>query len=197
MPDAYDASKDPRTGRPIPPHKKAQDQLERAKEEARRLHHEEGIPPAELPAEDTVEGSTGDKPAAMKAPPMKAPPEGWADDEEEEEEELSDRVTTSASEEPLEKSEPQEDVRPKNYQVSIENPAIATRDYELEASGTVCIEEYRGEDLLCRITVDITTEANTNLTIAEANPTLLDAAVDALSDVCKLDREVLHRSLVG
>jgi hypothetical protein len=184
MTEAYDATKDPRTGRPIPPQQQAQEQLARAKEETRKLHHEEGIPPVELPAEDSLDEPVDTKPAAMKAPP-----EGW------EGEKPSDE--TDALEETFEQGEREEDTRPRSYQVSVENPAIAARDYELEASGTVCIEEYCGDDLLCRITVEVTAQANSDLTIAEANPALLDAAIEALSGVCKLDREVLRRSLVS
>jgi hypothetical protein len=184
MSQAYDATKDPRTGRPISPQKKVQDQLERAKEETRRMHHEEGIPPTGPDAEGSLDRPNNTKPAAMKAPP-----ENW------ENEEFSDE--TSALEEPSKQGGQQEDVRPKSYQVSIENPAIAARDYELEVSGTVCIEEYGGDELLYRITVEVTAEASSDLTIAEANPILLDAAVEVLSCVCRLDREVLRRSLVS
>jgi hypothetical protein len=166
----YNATRDPRTGRPVPketdlpkgpPQASAQEPSVQAQ---RDEHHEEGIPPFEVPSADLLEEEaetvTGEPPAAMRG----------------------DR-------------EP-EDTNATSYQVSIENPSIAAKDWVLVASGVVNIEEYRGEEFVSRITVDVCVEAEQDMSIADANTRLLDAAVDSLRTVCALDKEVLHGSLV-
>jgi hypothetical protein len=45
--------------------------------------------------------------------------------------------------------------------------------------------------------VEVSVKAENSLTIADANQVLFDAAIDALQEVCELDREALRRCLVS
>jgi hypothetical protein len=189
MTQTYDATKDPRTGRPIFSQPQQNGELAGAVKEARRLHHEEGIPPTDEPTTQFLDVPNS-KPAAMKAPPG-----DWVEGDEESDEDDEAEDIVGESEEAA-GAAASEDARPRTYQVRIENPSISVRDYELEASGTVNIEEYRGEELCGRITVEVTTLADQSLSIAEANPILLDSALKSLERVCELNPDILHRALV-
>lgn len=181
-PESYDATKDPRTGRPIlpqdaermttAPESSWEDEKDRQIQQQRSEHHASGIPPYNMRGDysdedgKVDEGDGSVEPINQHPGVMRAP---------------------EADEEPRESS----------YQVSIENASIAAKDYVLEASGVVNIEEYRGEDFICRITVEVCTEAEQDLSMADANGKLLDAAVEVLQGVCNLDKEILHRSIVN
>jgi hypothetical protein len=186
MSEGYDATKDPRSGRPIPPadldRLKAgekpswvNNQAESETERQQREHHSEGIPPYDIVQTDAL--ADADDPEETdseeeQAPAvMKAPPEGW-------------------DEEPDEQ-------KPSTYQASIENASISSKDYELTASGVVTVEEYKGEEFITRIAVEVCIEVKEEASLADAHSMLLDAALDSLRAVCELDREVLRRSIVS
>jgi hypothetical protein len=97
----------------------------------REEHHKEGIPPYEVLNEEYLEDEgMADQAENDASTAMKDPSPGWDND--------SSPTKSSI------------------YQVSIENPTIAAKDWVLVASGVV---KYIGEEFVSRITVDVCIEA--------------------------------------